>query len=720
MKTTVVLLGASTVSALLALAGPAAAGNNATVAEQASSVPAAGVPGVVLAVRVQVVNTGDTTWRTGSAHRLGAGPTNQVAWSGFPCGGYMTNLQDARVFLCRDVPPGQAYDFQFNVGLPASGPAAFSVRMVQDGIEWFGEAQAWSIAVSSGGACATGPLATPSDRWKLEIFDNKTLSGTAVEERYDAVGAGGFGFDWGGGRASSCAGVDNFGVRFSRTINVSAGADYRFTTTTDDGVRLWVDGQLLIDRWIDQAPASYTATKFLAAGSHELRMDYYENGGGAYAALRWDASASACSTSVLPTPADRWKLEIFDNRALSGSPVEQRYDAPGAGGFTFDWGGGRASNCTGADNFGIRFSRTISVSAGSDYAFTTTTDDGVRLWVDGQLLIDRWIDQAPTSAGATIFLAAGSHALRMDYYENAGGAVAAVRWTAVDTTAASLYGVNIDPANPKGSPSANDLRTLGARWARVEYKASQGTAFYDGKIADLRSGGIKILLIVDYSSVSGKPDGSTGTDAQWSAYLTSFNNAVRGLAAHYGNGVDAWQIWNEPDLPPHPGYDPYVPPRHFGAMLRDSVSGIRAFSSRPVVTAGLASGDANYLVQARDAAGGLTVDAVGVHPYGQRAPDDWPNPSWGFGNMSNLFDRYLAFGKPLWVSEIGVNTQDSSFQATYLDNVYRLARERYAGRVQVVFWFCWSDGMVPPFGLLDANLRPKPSYDQYKATAPPF
>jgi len=705
---------------LLAIAGPgtAAAGNNATVAEQNSSVPSAAGPDAVVAVRVQAVNTGDTTWKAGSAHRLGAGPSNQVAWSGFPCGGYMNNVQDGRVFLCRDVAPGQAYDFQLNVKLPSSGSASFSVRMVQDGVEWFGETQTWGLTVSGG--CATGPLATPSDRWKLEIFDNKSLSGSAVEQRYDAVGGGGFTFDWGSGRASNCAGVNNFAIRFSRTISMGTAGDYKFTTTTDDGVRLWVDGQLLIDRWIDQAPTSYGATKFLAASSHDLRLDYYENGGGAFAAIKWELVGTGCAAGPLATPSDRWKLEIFDNKALSGSAVEQRYDAVGGGGFTFDWGSGRASNCTGVDNFGIRFSRTISIGSGADYVFTTTTDDGVRFWVDGQLLIDRWIDQAPTSYGATKFLAAGSHDLRMDYYENGGGAFAAIRWAAVDSSGGSLYGINIDPANPKGDSSATDLRTLGARWARLEYKANLGTSFYDSKIAALRSGGLKVLLIVDYSSVPGKPDGSSGTDGQWSAYLTSFNNAVRNLASHYGNGVDAWQIWNEPDLPPHPGYDPYVPPRHFGAMLRDSVSALRSFSSRPVVTAGLASGDANYLAQARDAAGGLTVDAVAVHPYGQRAPDNWPNPSWGFGNMSDLFNRYLALGKPLWVSEIGVNTQDRDFQAAYLDNVYRLVRDQYAGRVQVVFWFCWSDGMVSPFGLLDANLSPKPSYNQYKSIAPPF
>jgi len=450
---------------VMAQAGLAAAGNNATMAEQNSSVPATAGPGALVTVRVQAVNTGDTTWRAGSAHRLGVGPSNQVSWSGFPCGGYMNNLLDGRVFLCRDVAPGQAYDFQFNVQLPSSGSAVLSVRMVQDGVEWFGENQTWSLTVSGGTACATSPLPTPADQWKLEIFNNKALSGSAVEERYDAAGSGGFAFDWGTGRASNCTGVDNFGVRFSRTVAIDTAGDYKFTTTTDDGVRLWVDGQRLVDRWVDQGPTSYSATKYLAAGSHDVRMEYYENGGGAYAAIRWEITGNVCATSPLATPADRWKLEIFDNRALSGSPIEQRYDAAGSGGFTFDWANGRPSVCTGVDNFGVRFGRTIAIATTGNYQFTTTTDDGVRLWVDGQLLIDRWIDQAPTSYGATRSLAAGSHDVRMDYYENGGGAYAALRWEQV--------------ANPDPDPAIkwdNRLDSLGVQL--VQAQAAPGTWYW--------------------------------------------------------------------------------------------------------------------------------------------------------------------------------------------------------------------------------------------------
>jgi hypothetical protein len=293
--------------------------------------------------------------------------------------------------------------------------------------------------------------------------------------------------------------------------------------------------------------------------------------------------------------------------------------------------------------------------------------------------------------------------------------VAALRWESVGSGA--LYGVNVDPANPRGNPSAQELTTLGARWVRMEWKATPGAALYDAKLPEYRNAGLKVLLIVDYASVPGSP-GSGGTDSQWAAYVASFVSGARSLAQRYGNGVDAWQIWNEPDLAPQPGYDVYVPPGHYGVMLRDAATAIRSFSARPVITGGLASGDPSYLTRARDAVGGLTVDAVAVHPYGQRAPDNWPNPTWGFGNMSDLFNRYLAFGKPLWVSEVGVNTPDGEFQANYLENVYRLAETQYPGRVPVVFWFCWSDGMVPPFGLLDANGNPKPAYHRYQAVAP--
>ena len=59
-------------------------------------------------------------------------------------------------------------------------------------------------------------------------------------------------------------------------------------------MRLWVNGVLLIDKWIDEAPTEWSGAIALTAGQkYDVRMDYYENGGGAAAQLRWSSASQA-------------------------------------------------------------------------------------------------------------------------------------------------------------------------------------------------------------------------------------------------------------------------------------------------------------------------------------------------------------------------------------------------------------------------------------------
>ena len=128
-------------------------GLDAAVASAQSSVPSSMAPGERRQVRVRMVNTGGTTWRASQAFRLGAAAGNGVTWSNFACGGYQNSMADARVFLCGDVAPGGSHDFTFDVTVPAgaSGSVKLAVRMVQDGVAWFGQTGTWTIAVGSGG-----------------------------------------------------------------------------------------------------------------------------------------------------------------------------------------------------------------------------------------------------------------------------------------------------------------------------------------------------------------------------------------------------------------------------------------------------------------------------------------------------------------------------------------------------------------------------------------
>lgn len=127
--------------------------NNADIQEQSSSIPSSINPGETKPVTVRVYNNGTTPWNFGSLYRLGAAATNQVGWSSFQNGGYMQNYTDGRAYLnsAQSIPPGGSWDFRFNITAPASasGTVKFSVQMVQDGVQWFGETYTWNIPVGN-------------------------------------------------------------------------------------------------------------------------------------------------------------------------------------------------------------------------------------------------------------------------------------------------------------------------------------------------------------------------------------------------------------------------------------------------------------------------------------------------------------------------------------------------------------------------------------------
>jgi hypothetical protein len=400
-----------------------------------SAVPTTLAPGETRPVRIRVRNTGSTTWNAAELVRLGAGPDNNVTWSGFSCGGFSNSLSDARSYLCASVAPGASADFAFNVTAPASGPARLSVRMVKEGVAWFGEALVFPIAVVSN-PCQSS---VPADRWRGEYFANTTLSGTPAMVRDD--GAFPLAFSWGLGGPNACGlGSDQFSARFTRTLTL-AGGGYRFTARVDDGVRVWIDGVLQLDKWIVQAPTSYSFDVTLAPGAHVLKLEYFENAGEAVAQLSWqDSVADPCQASVA---ADRFRGEYFTNTTLTGAPAMVRDD--GAGPLSFDWGAGGPASCgIGTDRFSVRWTRSVSLEAGT-WRFSVTGDDGVRLFVDGALKLDKWIEQAPTTYWVDVPLGGGPHLVRLEYFEAGGGAAARLSWAkpAAFGSAALLLGHHV-------------------------------------------------------------------------------------------------------------------------------------------------------------------------------------------------------------------------------------------------------------------------------------
>lgn len=133
-----------------------------------------------------------------------------------------------------------------------------------------------------------------------------------------------------------------------------------------------------------------------------------------------------------------------------GGPRQTRVDPI----VNFDWGNESPFPNMGADTFSVRWVGSVTPSYSETYTFIVTADDGIRLWVDNRLLINQWIDQSPTTHRAQIALKAGqSYPIRMDFYENGGGAVAQLRWSSTRQPEQSIpASALVPPLPPQEAP----------------------------------------------------------------------------------------------------------------------------------------------------------------------------------------------------------------------------------------------------------------------------
>lgn len=251
----------------------------------------------------------------------------------------------------------------------------------------------------------------PIQAWVGEYFANKALAGAPVLTRYDEV----IDFQWQDGSPAPEVPVDGFSVRWRGRWPLEQGT-YIFHVYSDDGVRVWVDGVLVIDQWHDQAPTLATGEIELSTAEHTIQVEYYESAYGAEVRFWWEMR------SAFPN----WKGEYFTNPRLEGAPAVTRSDHN----VSFDWETAAPAAGIPADYFSVRWTRSILVEEGA-YRFKARADDGVRIWVDGRMLVDEWHASQPATYEGFIWLDSSPHEVRIEYYEETGDASIYVWWERV-------------------------------------------------------------------------------------------------------------------------------------------------------------------------------------------------------------------------------------------------------------------------------------------------
>ena len=161
--------------------------------------------------------------------------------------------------------------------------------------------------------------ACPADTFRAQYFNNTTLSGQPVLTRCETA----IDHDWGTGSPGPEVNADSFSASWSRDVDLTPGT-YTFTATTDDGIRVYVDGVALIDQWHEQAPTTYTVSGVhISEGTHHVRVEYYEDGNTAVAHVGWQLDqADAPPVPVIDAPTHSLTYAVGDAIAFSGHATD--------------------------------------------------------------------------------------------------------------------------------------------------------------------------------------------------------------------------------------------------------------------------------------------------------------------------------------------------------------------------------------------------------------
>jgi hypothetical protein len=238
---------------------------------------------------------------------------------------------------------------------------------------------------------------------------------------------------------------DAFSARWTGRLLPAASESHRFIVNGDDGVRLWVNGQLLLDHW-DPVPSTYfgltSAPITLTAGQFaDLRVELQDFFSDAWLEVYW----TSASQPLQLVPADRLFQPAGGGAEGPASPratglraayftgrfadaVAERVDPN----VNFAWGLGAPVAGVPADQFSARWSGWVLPTASGLHRFHVAGGAAVRLWIDDTPVIDAWSDEggAGEQTGSASLIAGTPARVRLEYYHHLGPAAIELAWSA--------------------------------------------------------------------------------------------------------------------------------------------------------------------------------------------------------------------------------------------------------------------------------------------------
>lgn len=298
----------------------------------------------------------------------------------------------------------------------------------------------------------------PANKWTGSFFNSTDLSGAVAASVCNDL----IDFNWGLGAPVNGVGIDNFSARWTSTQILAAPGSYIFTVTVEDGARLNVNGVTIIDSMIDVAGVRvltgvYTTNAVNTPAA--LIFDFVNVVGNAQVTLTW-----ALAGSVPPTSGggESWFVEYFNNLTWSGSPVATEFAA--ADGINRNYGRDIPKTGVVADGWSARWTRGVTFPAGT-YTFTLRADDGAKLRIDGNEVLNQAQFANGANFNATVALSQGRHILTVEHHDVIDIGYLFLTWSpAVGTSIAPnapTAGVTTPPAAPPSGGAVATVNTAG-------------------------------------------------------------------------------------------------------------------------------------------------------------------------------------------------------------------------------------------------------------------
>jgi uncharacterized repeat protein (TIGR03806 family) len=257
-------------------------------------------------------------------------------------------------------------------------------------------------------------------------------------------------FAWGDGTPDPQVDTDAFSVLWSGTLTPDHDELYTFHATVAGNLVLWVDGEVVIYHWADQPLTELSGSVALRAGvQHDILVAYAPGTQAGTIRLEW--SSPSVPRQVIPGRAlgvrgSGLRAEYFAGTDLVNRVLE-RIDST----VDFRWGTGSPDPAVPADGFSVRWSGQLLPRHSEATTFYLNTDNGRRLWVDGELLIDAWTNDYDVEYQGTIDLTRGRKVpIVLEYFEGTGGAGATLEWESPSQPREVIPQNRLDTGNDAG------------------------------------------------------------------------------------------------------------------------------------------------------------------------------------------------------------------------------------------------------------------------------